>query len=62
MHRLSTIAQTAFIPVIIVTGHDGSVAKKLSLEAGAKAFLQKPIDKDELLDVIQKVLTSQEEY
>jgi DNA-binding response OmpR family regulator len=62
MHQLSALAQTVFIPVIIVTGQDDSAAKKRSLEAGAKAFLQKPVDKDELLDVIEKVLADQKEY
>jgi DNA-binding response OmpR family regulator len=62
MHQLSAIAQTVLIPVIIVTGQDDSAAKKRSLEAGAKAFLQKPVDKDELLDVIEKVLADQKEY
>jgi FixJ family two-component response regulator len=62
MHQLSAIAQTVLIPVIIVTGQDDSAAKERSLEAGAKAFLQKPVDKDELLDVIEKVLADQKEY
>jgi DNA-binding response OmpR family regulator len=62
MHQLSVIAQTVLIPVIMVTGQDDSDAKKRSLEAGARAFLQKPVDKDGLLDVIGKVLADQKEY
>lgn len=62
MHQLSILAQTVFIPVIIVTGRDDSDAKKRSLEAGAKAFLQKPVDKDELLAVIERVFADRKEY
>lgn len=60
MRRLSKLTQTAFVPVIIVTGQDYPFAKKQSLEAGAKAFLQKPVEQDELLDVMEKVLVSEE--
>ena len=59
MRRLATLAQTAFVPVIIVTGRDDSATKKQSLEAGAKAFLQKPVEQDELLDAIEKILISE---
>lgn len=62
MQRLSAIAQTAFIPVIIATSQDDPAVRKRALEAGAKAFLQKPIDKDELLDAIEKVFAAQKEY
>jgi DNA-binding response OmpR family regulator len=62
MQRLSALAQTAFIPVIIATGQDDPAVKKRALEAGARAFLQKPIDKDELLDAIEKVFADQKAY
>lgn len=59
MHRLATLAQTVFTPVIIVTGRDDPAAKEQSLRAGAKAFLQKPVEQDELLDAIEKILISE---
>lgn len=43
-------------PTIILTGRDASADKQRSLKAGAKAFLQKPMDNEELLATIQKVL------
>lgn len=43
-------------PIIILTGRDASADKQRSLKAGAKAFLQKPMDNEELLATIQKVL------
>lgn len=44
------------IPIIIITGGDPKLYKERSLEAGAVAFFHKPINNDELLDVIQKTL------
>jgi CheY-like chemotaxis protein len=35
---------TASIPIIMVTGHDGRGAHVIALNAGAEAFVPKPID------------------
>jgi CheY-like chemotaxis protein len=35
---------TASIPIIMVTGHDGRGSHVIALEAGAEAFVAKPID------------------
>jgi DNA-binding response OmpR family regulator len=35
---------TASIPIIMVTGHDGRGSHVIALEAGAEAFVPKPID------------------
>jgi DNA-binding response OmpR family regulator len=47
------------IPVIVVTGRSPEIYKEAALIAGAKGYLQKPIDNDELLAVIRKALPSE---
>jgi CheY-like chemotaxis protein len=44
------------IPIIIISGADPAKYKGPSLAAGAVAFFSKPIDSDELLAAIRKVL------
>lgn len=44
-------------PIIIITGGDASECKDRALAAGAVAFFRKPIDNDELVTTIQKVLS-----
>lgn len=56
MERLKTNMYLAVIPVIVVTARDPSPNRERALRAGAKAFLQKPVDNDELLAVIRQCL------
>jgi DNA-binding response OmpR family regulator len=56
MERLKANTYLAVIPVIIVTGRDPYANRERALRAGAKAFLQKPVDNNELLAVIQRCL------
>jgi DNA-binding response OmpR family regulator len=56
MERLRSNTYLAAIPVIIVTGRDPGANRDKALHAGAKAFLQKPVNNDELLAVIQRCL------
>ena len=56
MERFKSNPQLAVIPIIIVsarTGHDNRVR---AMKAGAKAFLEKPVDNAELLAVIRQAL------
>jgi CheY-like chemotaxis protein len=48
------------IPVIIITGSDLAKFKARSDEIGAAAMFHKPIDNDELLDTVQKVMAEWE--
>src|ERR1035438_7929878 len=52
MERLKTIPSLGVIPVIVVSARDARANQALALKAGAKAFLQKPVDDAELLAVI----------
>ena len=56
MERLKNIPSLAIIPIIVVSARDGLENQKRALKAGAKAFLQKPVDNAELLAVIRQAL------
>ena len=61
MERLSNINTLSATPVIVVTARDPEGHSERSLEAGAKAFLQKPVDKEVLLSTIDRVLMGKSE-
>jgi CheY-like chemotaxis protein len=44
------------IPVIVVSARDLRANKERAIKAGAKAYLQKPVDNAELLKVIRQAL------
>src|ERR1700682_393762 len=56
MERLKSIPALAAIPVIVVSARDVLANKERALKAGAKAYLQKPVDNAELLKVIRRAL------
>ena len=56
MERFRVLADLAAIPVIVVSARDVHGNKERALRAGAKAFVQKPWDDDELLQLIGQVL------
>jgi len=53
LHRID---EAKTIPVIVITGGEAEKYKERSLQAGAVAFFQKPIENDELVATIQKAL------
>jgi len=56
MERLKRIPALALIPIIVVSARDVRANQERALKAGAKAFLQKPVDNAELLAVIRQAL------
>ena len=56
MERLKQDPFLAVIPIIVVSARDGLGNQKRAQEAGAKAFLQKPVNDAELLAVIRQAL------
>jgi DNA-binding response OmpR family regulator len=56
IERLKANTQLAVIPIIVVSGRDPHANGERALRAGAKAFLKKPVDNDELLAVIRQAL------
>src|ERR1700678_355537 len=56
MERLKQVPFLAVIPVIVVSARNGLGNQKRAYEAGAKAFLQKPVDDAEFMSVIRQAL------
>lgn len=56
MERLKVNTQLAAIPIIVVSGRDPHANRERALTAGAIAFLQKPVDNDELLAIVRQAL------
>ncbi len=56
MERFKAIAPLSVVPVIVVSARDPQVNRDRALKAGAEAYLQKPVDNDELLSAIRKAL------
>ena len=56
MERLKANDSLSLIPVIVVSARDRDANMERALKAGAKAFLQKPVDNAELLAVIRQAL------
>jgi len=57
LHRLELAKD---IPVIVITGGDPVKYKERALAAGAVSFFHKPINNDELLDVVSRALGQSE--
>ena len=56
MERLSNIESLALTPVIVLTAREEDFHKELSLQAGAKAFFQKPVDHGLLLSAVDQII------
>ena len=52
------VATGSHIPAIILTAHADDETRRLSLEAGAAAFLEKPFRSAALLDAVRAALSS----
>jgi DNA-binding response OmpR family regulator len=53
LERLQSSNPLSAIPVIVLTARDPQANEDRALKAGAAAFFQKPVDNDELLNVIR---------
>ena len=58
LKRLQESDALSSIPVIVLTARDPLGNESRSLDAGAAAFFQKPVDNNELLEVIRVSLQS----
>jgi|HubBroStandDraft_4_1064222.scaffolds.fasta_scaffold241716_2 DNA-binding response OmpR family regulator len=56
IERLKVVPALAVIPIIVVSARAGLANQERAVAAGVKAFLQKPVDNDELLAVIRQIL------
>src|ERR1700676_4745753 len=56
MERLKAIPSLAVIPIIVVSPRAANANQEHAIKAGAKSFLQKPVDNAELLATIRRAL------
>lgn len=56
MDRLKTFPALAHIPVIVVSAREQSPTEARAAEAGARAYVQKPFDNEELIAAVRSVL------
>jgi DNA-binding response OmpR family regulator len=56
MERFRANVYLAATPVIVVSARDRVANEQRAIKAGARAFLQKPVDNDQLLATINQLL------
>jgi DNA-binding response OmpR family regulator len=56
LERLRSLGSTVGIPVIVVSARDPMSNRPMAIQAGASAFLHKPVKTDELLSALQRAL------
>lgn len=56
MERFRTNTNISVIPVVVVSARDIRGTRERALKAGARAFIQKPWDDNELLSIISQIL------
>ena len=52
IRRLKSLAMLASIPIVVISGRDAAVNKPKALQAGAVAYLTKPVNNEQLLSVM----------
>jgi CheY-like chemotaxis protein len=57
MERLKTFPALAHIPVVVVSAREPTTTEERALTAGAEAYVQKPIDNEQLLRAIRSALS-----
>ena len=58
MERMRAITSLADIPVVVITARDAATNRDRAEASGAVAFVEKPIDFDQLLETIDALLIS----
>ena len=61
MKKMENIPSLSSVPVIVLTGRPHEVYKEATVLAGAKKYLQKPVENEDLLAAIRDVLRLQAE-
>jgi DNA-binding response OmpR family regulator len=56
MERLHSIAALAAVPIVVITARDAASNRDKAAASGAAAFVEKPIDFDRLLELIDSLL------
>jgi len=58
IERMRAITSLADVPVVVITARDAATNREKAEAFGAAAFVEKPIDFDELLETIDALLIS----
>jgi DNA-binding response OmpR family regulator len=58
MERMRAITSLADVPVVVITARDAATNREKAEAFGAVAFVEKPIDFDQLLETIDGLLSS----
>lgn len=58
LERLNAEGKLDTQPIIIISAHGSPGTPKRALDLGCRAFLRKPFHPDELIEVVDRVLTS----
>ena len=56
LERLAASDTMSLIPVVVLSARDRHTSRDRALKAGARAFLQKPVDPSDLLSTIRRTL------
>jgi DNA-binding response OmpR family regulator len=56
MSRLHQLMSVSSIPIIVISARPADTNRDKALEAGARSFLQKPLDNEQLLAAIHEAL------
>lgn len=56
MQRLHNLVDIAHVPIIVISARDAASYAEQAINAGAYAYLQKPVDNQTLLDTIADAL------
>jgi CheY-like chemotaxis protein len=54
--QLKAQPATSDIPVVFVTAHQGPADREQGLAAGAQGFISKPVDPQEVLAIVRRIL------
>jgi DNA-binding response OmpR family regulator len=56
MQRMRAMPQLAGVPVVLLSGRDPQAYRSAGLDAGATAYLTKPVNVDDMLEVLSRAL------
>jgi DNA-binding response OmpR family regulator len=56
LQRLASFPRLAVIPVVVISGQDPAAAAQPALDAGARAFLPKPVRPEDVVAKVEELL------
>lgn len=59
IHRLKSNVSFTLIPIVVVTSKSPAANEERMLSLGARAYLQKPVDADRIVTVVNEILDAE---